>query len=147
MKNNDIKTRLDNIFYEIEKCKENKLSIDKKDIEFIFKPDKGIKNEKLQKKLFPNKDDPKLCDCIIQKDGLILLELKYEIITASVFKTIKEKLLNVGTILKKIDIDFNRTVLVYHTLDNNQMKKLMAKVQIMGKRIKCVQFQKTAIKL
>ena len=146
-KTNSLKNELNNIFHEVENCKENKLSIDQKDIKFRFKPDKGIKDKQLQNELFPNMEDPKLCDCIIQKDNLIIIELKYETITESVFKTIEEKLLNVGKILQEKDINFHRAILIYHRLDSTKRQQLMAKTSILGKQVKCYKFKNKAFKL
>jgi hypothetical protein len=144
---NEIKKNLNYIFHEEKNCKENKLSINKKGIKFIFKPDKGIKNKELQKELFPNEELPKLCDCIIQKDDLILLELKYEMITNSILKDIEQQLLNVGKILKKKNINFDRAVFIYHRLDNSKMKQVISKKLILDKRLEYFKFENKAIYL
>lgn len=137
----ELKKELSKIFHEVDNCKESKCSVNKKDIDFIFKPDKGIKDKELSKKLL----QPKLCDCVIQKDGLILLELKCRKITTSILEEIKEQLLNVANILKDKNIDFDRAIFIYDRLDNNKMKQRMPK--ILSKRLEYIQFKNKAITL
>ncbi len=138
-----MKSKLDTLFYEVEECKENKCKIDKKDITFIFKPDNGLKNAVLQKELFG--DAPKLCDCIIKKEKLILLEIKCGKVTFRILKEIKEQLGNVTKILNNQDISFDRIVFIYDSLDNAKLKHTFG--MIASTRLEAIQYKSKAIKI
>jgi hypothetical protein len=139
-----MKNKLNTLFDEAKECKENKCKIDKEDINFIFKSDNGLKNKILQKKLFGN-IAPKLCDCIIKTDKLILFEIKCKKVTFHILKKIKEQLDNVVKILNNQNIFFDRIVFIYDSLDNNKLKQQLGIVYNM--RLKSIQYNNRAIKI
>lgn len=123
--------KLNTIFQTSTECREKTLPccIDKKNIEKIYKPDKGIKNKHVKSELFPNKDkdqNPKLSDCIIvyENSNVVLVEIKCGTLTKSLFKDVCEKIENTFKIVKYLDINVTKCILLYKKFDNKQIMKL-----------------------
>lgn len=138
---------LSSIFNASDKCKENECIINKKDIEYIYKPDLGIKDPNIKKSIFGHIVQPSLCDCIIKKKNLILLEIKCGKITKSILKEIREQLENVAKILKHISINFDKVLFIYKSLDSIQLKKEIAKIQIGNKTLKGLKYDNKALEI
>lgn len=137
-----MKNKLKILFDEVQECKENKCKIAKQNIDFIVKPDNGLKNEQLQIKLFGN-IMPKLCDCIIKTDKLALLEIKCGKVTFHILKEIKEQLKNVMMILQDQEISFDRIIFIYDSLDNNKLKQQLG--MIYNIRLEAIQYNNKAL--
>jgi len=137
---------LDTLFEEVKECKENKCVLNKQDIKYIYKPDNGLKDIKVQKELF-GIVKPKLCDCIIKKEDLILLEIKCGKVTNRILKEIVEQLTNVAKILNTVNISFNKVVFVYDSFDNTKLRQTIINTKIYGKRLLNVQFKNKALEI
>jgi len=137
---------LNTLFEEVKECKENKCIVDKQNIEYIYKPDNGLKNSKIQKELFGTVI-PKLCDCIVKKEDLILLEIKCGKVTNRILKEIIEQLTNVAKILNTANISFNKVVFIYDSFDNAKLRQTIINTQIYGKRLLNIQFKNKAVEI
>ncbi len=141
------KEKLDTLFHSSDKCQDNECTINKKDIEYIFKPDLGIKDQTTKKAIFGHTVQPSLCDCIIKKDKLILLEIKCGKVTKSILKEIKEQLDNVAKVLKHNSINFDQVLFLYKSLDTNQLKKEIVKIGIGNKTLRGKEYQNKAVEI
>ena len=137
---------LSTLFEEVQDCKENRCILNRRDIEFIFKPDNGLKNQSLKNAIFGHQE-PKLCDCIIKRDAIVLLEIKCGKITKSILKEIIEQLENVAKILQHVQIHFARVLFIYDSFENNKLKQTITNKIILGKRLEYIQFQNQAISI
>ena len=91
--------KLDSVFHSVEECKESghPCKMSKKNIDYIYKPDKGIKDTSIPKTLFSGKIQPKLADCVIiyNKDKLAIVEIKCGTVTKRLVNETFEKIENV----------------------------------------------------
>ncbi len=140
------KNKLQKLFKEIEDCKENKCILNKKNIKYMFKPDDGLKDESIKKAIFGYKN-PKLCDCIIKIENIVILEIKCGKITKSILNEIIEQLDNVAKILKYVDIKFSKVIFIYDSFENNKLKQTIINKLIQGKRLEYVQYKNKAVEL
>ncbi|MDC0933349.1 hypothetical protein OAR97_05820 [Arcobacteraceae bacterium] len=137
---------LNTLFEEVKECKENKCVLDKKDIEYIYKPDYGLKDLAIHKQLFGT-ITPKLCDCIIKKENLILLEIKCGKVTNRILKEIIEQLTNVAKILNTVNLSFDKVIFIYDSLDNAKLRQTIINKNIYGKRLLNIQFKNKAVEI
>ena len=137
---------LDTLFEEVKECKENKCIVNKKDIEYIYKPDNGLKDLRIQKELF-GINTPKLCDCIIKKENLILLEIKCGKVTNRILKEIIEQLTNVAMILNTVNLSFDKVIFIYDSFDNTKLRQTIINKKIDGKRLVNIQFKNKAVEI
>lgn len=141
------KEKLAIIFEESDICKDNACSVSKKDIEYIFKPDLGIKDKSLQKEIFGHVVQPQLCDCIIKKDKLTVLEIKCGKVTKRLLNEIKNQIGNVVKILQHDSIGFDQVAFIYKSLDSVKLKQEIAKIQIGNKTLKGFKYDNKAVEI
>ncbi len=133
-------------------CKEKTLpcKIDKNRVDKIYKPDSGIKNLDIKKKLFPNhknNEQPMLCDCAIiyDKTKLVLVEIKCGTVTNSLLKDVVIKLENTSKLVNHQSMNISKYILLYKKFDNTQIKKKLATLKICGQPLISKKFEKQAI--
>ena len=130
--------KLDSVFHSVEECKESghPCKMSKKNIDYIYKPDKGIKDTSIPKTLFSGKIQPKLADCVIiyNKDKLAIVEIKCGTVTKRLVNETFEKIENVdlGTI-KYQEIDFNSNIYADNLFDESIQNNLKITTDLLFK--------------
>lgn len=147
---------LDSLFNSVSDCKEKDFPCKsvKKDVENIYKPDDGIKDIELKKKLFPNYgelEQPKLCDCIIEfNNGIhIQVEIKCGKVTNSLAKDVVIKLKNSLTVVNAKGINVSKNILIFKKFHEQQTRKFftLSKNFIQGKPIILKEYKNKAIEI
>ena len=147
---------LDSLFHSTKNCKENEhdCKSSKKSVSKIYKPDDGIKDITLKKKLFPTYgrlEQPMLCDCVIEfnngKYGQV--EIKCGKVTSSLVKDVVEKLNNCLKVVNSKHIEISKHFLIYKKFDTTQIIKLLQseKNYIDGRPIILKKYANTAIEI
>lgn len=146
-----MKVKIETLFHIVDKCKEDghKCSLDKMDINFIFKPDKGIKDKTILNKLFINCPQPKLSDCVViyNTDKVGIIEIKCGKVTKRLIDDTVEKIKNVYTILKEKDILPDKLVLIYKSFDNVKLRQYLQSKKVFNQLIIEKKFSNKAIKI
>lgn len=141
-------SKLDLLFEVSKECKEktHPCKMSKNNINKIYKPDAGIKDAKLEYKLFTT-HPPSLNDCaIIYNDTkLALVEIKCGKVTNSELKSVFVKLRNASKLLQYEDINISKYILLYKQFENVQMKKKLATQKIDGLPLISKKYENKAI--
>lgn len=142
---------LDTIFHSADECKENghTCKMDKKDINYIYKPDKGIKDLSIINKIFNGKHQPKLSDCIIiyNENKLAIIEIKCGRVTKRLIDETIEKITNVYKVLNSKELKTTKLILLYKSLENAKLRQVLQSKEIFGKRIIEKKYSNQAIRI
>jgi len=147
---------LDSLFYSVDDCKEKNLPCKSvnKDVENIYKPDAGIKDIELKKKLFPNYgelEQPKLCDCIVEFNNAThtQIEIKCGKVTNSLAKDVVIKLKNSLKVVKDKNINISKNILIFKKFHEIQTRKFftLSKNFIDGKPIILKEYKNKAVEI
>lgn len=143
-----IKT-LSSIFNSSSECNEHTCKIDKHNIAYIYKPDLGIIDSKLQQSLFGFQQQPPLCDCLlVHSDATItILEIKCGKVTKKILDEIIEQIQNVYRILETKSIKVSRCMFICKKFDNPMIKKKLLSEKIKHLPLTHKIHQNTAIKI
>ena len=147
---------LDGLFDSVDECKEKNhpCKSAKKNVHSIYKPDAGIKDIELKKRLFPNYgelEQPMLCDCIVEfNDGThIQVEIKCGKVTNSLAKDVVIKLKNSLKVVNDKSIDISKNILIFDKFHEQQTRKFftLSKNFIQGKPIILKEYKNKAIEI
>lgn len=140
--------KLDRLFHSTSECREktHPCKIAKGGVNKIYKPDSGIIDRDLEYKLFTT-HPPSLNDCAIvyEKCKLALIEIKCGRVTNSELKSVFVKLENVSRLLKYVEVDITKYILLYKQFENSQMKKKLATHKVNGKPFISLKYENKAI--
>jgi len=143
-----MKNKLDLIFQSATECREKgyECKTSKKNVSIIYKPDAGIKDKQILKKLFRG-INPKLCDCALlyNKEMLAFIEIKCGRVTNSLLKDTIEKLENSYKVVNVHDIEPSKYILLYKQFENTLMKKKIATLKIYGIPLIAKKYENKAI--
>jgi hypothetical protein len=143
--------KLDSVFHSVEECKESghPCKMSKKNIDYIYKPDKGIKDTSILKTLFSGKIQPKLSDCVIiyNKDRLAIVEIKCGTVTKRLVNETFEKIENVFKILKHKDLNPTKILLVYSKYDDSKLRQYVQGKSFFGLRIIDKKYENNALEI
>ena len=145
-----MESKLNLLFETSKECREktHRCKIAQSAVLQIYKPDNGIKNKKLENKLF-TEHPPKLCDCAIiyEREKLALVEIKCGKVTKSLVKDVIAKLENTSKIIRHETLNISKYMLLYQRFDNDQIKKMLAMKKIYGQPLISKKYENTAIKI
>jgi len=120
---------LDKLFNTEKKCKEHNCNVNNKNINIIYKPDKGFLNKTIEKKLFDN--NYKICDCIIECDdgSIFIVEILCGKLTTRELKEKKEQLENCFKVIKhlKEESRVKKLFLLYDKLETPKKQPQLRK--------------------
>lgn len=143
--------KLVTLFYSVEECKESghPCKISKKNIDYIFKPDMGIKDKSIITTLFYGTLQPKLSDCVIiyNKNKLAIVEIKCGKVTKRLIDETFEKIENVFKILKHIDLNPTKILLVYSKYDDSKLRQYVQGKIFSGLRIIDKKYENSALEI
>lgn len=143
--------KLDTLFHSVEECKESghPCKMSKKNIDYIYKPDKGIKDTSISKTLFSGKIQPKLADCVIiyNKDKLAIIEIKCGTVTKRLVNETFEKIENVFKILKHKNLSPTKILLVYSKYDDSKLRQYVQGKNFFGLRIIDKKYENNALEI
>jgi len=144
-----ISNKLDLIFYDCDNCKEHCCKVDKKSINKVYKPDSGIKDQNIIKKIFGGGEQPKLSDCVIiyNKSKLAIVEIKCGEVTKKLIDDTVEKITNVCKILEEKKLKPAKLVLIYKSFENTKLGQILQGKTICGQKIIGKKYKNQAINL
>lgn len=142
---------LDSIFYRAEGCKESghPCKVSKQNINFIYKPDSGIKDKSIIQSLFHGNPQPKLSDCVIiyNKDKLAILEIKCGKVTKRLIDEVFEKIENIIKILKYKKLNPTKILLIYSKYDDTKLRQYVQSKKIFNLKIIDKQYKNIALEI
>jgi len=107
------------VFNSKDRCIEGECRVDRRNIKTIYKPDEGIKDISIKDSLFPDKSEPKMCDCIIvcNDDKIVILEILCGTLTKKELDDKTKQLENCYRVAIQKSIDISNIYLAYKRLD------------------------------